>query len=784
MNDFTPVAIAPTDTKHILSVLTAQYSDPITSVLRELVTNALDAQHVAGTKTPVHVTLPSSDDPTLTVEDHGTGMDRESFERVQCAYGASTKRDDDDLIGKYGIGSKSVMMVADTYSITNTHEGHRWRADFELTESGPQYRITDLGPTDEHNGFCVKAQINQSENDDPMQTCALWNSRAVNFFWWIDPSLYRLTYEDNDITLSENYFTQRSNTNYLATDTVKTFTAGNKPTKLTSNVVIMDHYAYQIDDVFTREKFPRNTALQMPTKSLHLTPNRERLVNDAHNRRVLEAAYSAWSQDIDARRKTDIDNTTCLAQAVYFYAQNREIMETLDWNLVHGEIETYYLIIDKYADDIRLIKTLLGKNSLGSLHGCGSTTSERATLEEITKLFRYQTWIVTVDQKDDQRPNKAALGDLRYWLKHQSETMGTHSQAIIWNRTTTQDQTITPSHRDLIWDTTIWQHQTEAMNLFMDEAFLNSYPYTMSLDDVRTEVKSMKKNTRPRVRRFSTQRLLDRKVQDMTGAEIAEHLNRTGGRLIVDNKDNLKYLRLSAADAVAHTPYTTDNPNRRMNNVLAFQRMKLMQEVAERDLLVYKSTAPGSTLVKETNVPEASLMTVDQVVNENREKALEAAHSEMRDIVVELMNTMQSKDNIDEQTISDYVSLMESQNYGQNYELIAWNGSLRSIHLFAQHLLKKDVIPKLRKYGTISATALRDRLQNVIDVNSERNPYNKNNPTDKMFAVKKYLNMYGNDLFTTGPALGDILTVTTELWHKISKPSATLTRATLAEDMR
>lgn len=777
MNDFTPVAIAPTDTKHILSVLTAQYSDPITSVLRELVTNALDAQHVAGTKTPVHVTLPSSDDPTLTVEDHGTGMDRESFERVQCAYGASTKRDDDDLIGKYGIGSKSVMMVADTYSITNTHEGHRWRADFELTESGPQYRITDLGPTEEHNGFCVKAQINQSEDGDPMQTCALWNSRAINFFWWIDPSLYRLTYENNDITLSENYFTQRSNTNYLATDTVKTFTEDNKPTKLTSNVVIMDHYAYQLYDVFTREKFPRNTALQMPTKSLHLTPNRERLVNDAHNRRVLEAAYSAWSQDIDARRKTDIDSTTCLAQAVYFYAQNREIMETLDWNLMHGEIETYYLIIEKYADDIRLIKTLLGKNSLGSLHGCGSTTSERATLEEITKLFRYQTWIVTVDQKDDQRPNKAALGDLRYWLKHQSETMGTHGQAIIWNRTTTQDQTMKLSDRDLIWDTTIWQHQVEAMNLFMDEAFLNSYPYTMSLDDVREEVKSMRK-ARPSVRTFRTQRCDSIATRNMTGDQIADHLQRTGGRLIVDTSDNLRLLQRHVPASAQSPKKHHQGPSGEMRQVLAMHRRRLLRDTAERDLMVYKGTAPGNTLLKESNLDESAVCSVHQMLEEIEKKTLNAAHDETRTIVTEAIDAMCSKHSIDKQTVADYVSLMGNTIEPNNYIV----GGIGNIYLFAQRLLEKGVIPKLKKARSISPTELKSRLGDITRVPGDgaRGII----PNETMITTSLYLMSYDNDLFTGDTPLGEILAVTTELWRNVSHPSEALLRATLAEDMR
>lgn len=107
---------------HAFKILSdSLYKNKELAVLRELSCNALDAHVAAGiSDVPIKITLPCELDPILLVEDKGEGMSKTKLEKLYTTYFESTKRDSDDDIGGFGLGSKSPFAVTDNFTVTST----------------------------------------------------------------------------------------------------------------------------------------------------------------------------------------------------------------------------------------------------------------------------------------------------------------------------------------------------------------------------------------------------------------------------------------------------------------------------------------------------------------------------------------------------------------------------------------------------------------------------------------------------------------------------------------
>jgi len=110
--------ISSKDTAHVMGLLReGLYTDRIKAVLREYATNAWDAHRSSGRgDVPIEVTLPTAQDPTLSIRDHGPGMSHADVMTVYTQYGASTRRDSNDVVGMMGIGSKSAFSYVDSFT--------------------------------------------------------------------------------------------------------------------------------------------------------------------------------------------------------------------------------------------------------------------------------------------------------------------------------------------------------------------------------------------------------------------------------------------------------------------------------------------------------------------------------------------------------------------------------------------------------------------------------------------------------------------------------------------
>lgn len=117
--------IDPDSAARIMDMLINAYSDQRLAVVRENVSNAVDATRRAGSTEPVQITSPTLIEPNFVVTDRGTGMSAAEVEAAFLTFGGSTKRHTDDEIGGYGVGAKSPWSLTESFLIDTAKDGKR-----------------------------------------------------------------------------------------------------------------------------------------------------------------------------------------------------------------------------------------------------------------------------------------------------------------------------------------------------------------------------------------------------------------------------------------------------------------------------------------------------------------------------------------------------------------------------------------------------------------------------------------------------------------------------------
>ncbi|SDK44519.1 ATP-binding protein [Bradyrhizobium ottawaense] len=157
-------------------------SDKIGYPVRELCTNAWDA---ARGNFEVH--LPTYLNPVFKVRDFGTGMSEFDMENVYAKPYASKKRESNDQVGGWGIGSKSpyAYLIGDTgagsYNVTSYFEGVMRCYVMSLADDGmPKMELLFEGPSDQPAGMEVSFAVNKSDINT-------FRDRAHQILWSFNP---------------------------------------------------------------------------------------------------------------------------------------------------------------------------------------------------------------------------------------------------------------------------------------------------------------------------------------------------------------------------------------------------------------------------------------------------------------------------------------------------------------------------------------------------------------------------------------------------------------------
>jgi len=158
--------IAKGDEANILTILRDKlYSDKIMAVIREYTTNAVDAHVEAGkSDLPIKVMLPTRLKPTFSVRDFGLGLDEDDVRNIYVMYGASTKRQSNDVTGQLGLGCKCGFAYTDQFQITSFFGGEKKIYNAYIDESNlGKIALMGTSPSTEVDGIEITIAVDPDD---------------------------------------------------------------------------------------------------------------------------------------------------------------------------------------------------------------------------------------------------------------------------------------------------------------------------------------------------------------------------------------------------------------------------------------------------------------------------------------------------------------------------------------------------------------------------------------------------------------------------------------------
>ena len=137
------------------------YPDIIKAIVRELFANGWDSQKMANNlETPIDIHLPSNIEPYFSVRDYGTGMSPEIMDKIYTSTFESTKDEDNEGVGQFGIGSKTPWGYTTTYNLTSFIDGTYWAYINYISSTGnPICALVATGETTGPNGVLVSLPV-------------------------------------------------------------------------------------------------------------------------------------------------------------------------------------------------------------------------------------------------------------------------------------------------------------------------------------------------------------------------------------------------------------------------------------------------------------------------------------------------------------------------------------------------------------------------------------------------------------------------------------------------
>lgn len=138
------------------------YTHKERAVIRELSCNAHDSHVMAGTQDiPFNVHLPTTLEPWFSVRDFGTGLSDHEIRTIFAGIGVSTKRNSNEVIGCFGIGSLSPYSLTDSFTVISYHNGTmRTYTCYRDEQRKPVVALLTEAQTSEPNGLEVSLSVN------------------------------------------------------------------------------------------------------------------------------------------------------------------------------------------------------------------------------------------------------------------------------------------------------------------------------------------------------------------------------------------------------------------------------------------------------------------------------------------------------------------------------------------------------------------------------------------------------------------------------------------------
>lgn len=153
------------------------YQNEILAVIREVTCNAADAHKITGRPiSDIEIHLPTFTQPHFSVRDYGPGLSPDAVENLYTTYFMSDKDNSNDMIGGFGLGSKSPFAVSDQFTVTSWHGGERHDYLMYKEDGCPAVSHIGSAPSTDPTGLEVRVAATSYPR---------WSEEAARFFsWW------------------------------------------------------------------------------------------------------------------------------------------------------------------------------------------------------------------------------------------------------------------------------------------------------------------------------------------------------------------------------------------------------------------------------------------------------------------------------------------------------------------------------------------------------------------------------------------------------------------------
>ena len=269
------------------------YSHKERAVIRELSCNAHDSHILAGTTdVPFNVHLPTQLEPDFTIRDYGTGLTDSEIRNIFAGIGISTKRDSNEVIGCFGIGSLSPYSLTDSFTVRSYKDGVcRTYTCYRDKERKPVVALLTELATDEDNGLEVSLTVED-------RVCE-FEKEAINVFKFWEGTLPNI----NNDSVVEQCKEQREKYVFEGDDFGLTPSWG-------SMVAIMGNISYAIPDEL--DQFNTNGYLKFNLGELNFDTARENLTMDDKTKAAIEAKFEIVKDKLATEASQQIEDEPSL----------------------------------------------------------------------------------------------------------------------------------------------------------------------------------------------------------------------------------------------------------------------------------------------------------------------------------------------------------------------------------------------------------------------------------------------------------------------------------------
>lgn len=299
-------------TAHIMSILTDLYSNPELAVIREYSTNALDSHVEAGVDRPIEITLPTPLSPFFRVKDYGLGLNADDIREIYSRYGASSKRNSNDVVGMLGLGCKSALTYTDQFTLIGVKDGVATQVSISRDEDGGgSMTIVESYETQAPSGveIVVPVKTRNSFEGQCREFFKFWTPGTV-LVNGVEPAPFEgINLTDNILMFSADYHHRQS-------------------------WIVMGNVAYPVPDEYRIEfQTPESYDFQcivakVPIGAVNFTPSREQLMLTKKTKETLAAIKAEATE----KRQTALGKTVSDAKSKPEAAEAILKAVSLGWN--------------------------------------------------------------------------------------------------------------------------------------------------------------------------------------------------------------------------------------------------------------------------------------------------------------------------------------------------------------------------------------------------------------------------------------------------------------------